>query len=85
MNTTSTAPTIYWTTSETTYYVEPFTAIKQVLATARRWQKECGCKKKRHCENYGCRSLDELLLPLRTVRIKRKNKVKRWNRSTKQS
>lgn len=53
--------------------------IQRVLRKAARWKRDCCGERtgKKACESYGCASLDELLQPLRDLRITGKRKARR--------
>ena len=78
--TTASTP-IQWVTGSVTYTADEklLDAIEQVLKTAKQWKRDCGCGrnakgkkvKDPFCEQYGCKSLDELLKPLMGFRRRR--------------
>lgn len=76
--TATSGPTLY-VQCDMAYYAnkELIQAFQKILRTARRWKKECPCKGKRHCEYYGCASLDELLSPIAGFRRKKTSSVKK--------
>ena len=45
--------------------------IKEVIIKAKKWILTCNCEygtsNQRHCENYGCTDLHELIKPLENI------------------
>lgn len=74
--TTSTAGSTHTWTATLEYVADPqlIRAIQSVRRKAAKWKRDCCGKKagKRHCESFGCASLDELLAPLKRYRFVRK-------------
>lgn len=71
--TASSAEGVQFLTADVHYFVDAQVGrvIQRVLRKAAQWKRDCCGKRtgKKVCEAYGCVSLDELLKPLRDLRI----------------
>ena len=79
MNSDTTSDSHTWTSSNN-YTVQYFAdaeilrAVERVKRMAAKWKRDCCGKKtgKRHCDGYGCASIEKLVEPLKNIRRKRK-------------